>query len=68
MKRCMRGCRGKLVFVGIASALVRYDKAYDGVFQNLLGRTVVVEDLDSGIAMAWKFGARFRIVTWTGRC
>ncbi len=53
--------------MGIASALVRYDKAYDGVFQNLLGRTVVVEDLDSGIAMARKFGARFRIVTLDGQ-
>ena len=59
--------QGEAGFVGIASALVRYDKAYDGVFQNLLGRTVVVEDLDSGIAMARKFGARFRIVTLDGQ-
>ena len=54
-------------FVGIASALVRYDQRYDGVFKNLLGRTVVVEDLDCGIAMARKFGARFRIVTLDGQ-
>ena len=33
-------------FVGIASQLVTYDARYDGIFQNLLGRTVVVEDLD----------------------
>ena len=59
--------RGEAGFVGIASALVRYDRQYDGVFQNLLGRTVVVEDLDSGIAMARKFGARFRIVTLDGQ-
>ena len=37
--------QGEAGFVGIASALVRYDKAYDGVFQNLLGRTVVVLSL-----------------------
>ena len=35
-------------FVGIASQLVTYDARYDGIFQNLLGRTVVVEDLDCG--------------------
>ena len=54
-------------FVGIASALVRYDERYDGIFKNLLGRTVVVEDLDCGIAMARKFGSRFRIVTLDGQ-
>ena len=54
-------------FVGIASGLVRYDARYDGIFQNLLGRTVVVENLDCGIAMARKFGGRFRIVTLDGQ-
>ena len=54
-------------FVGIASALVQYDARYDGIFKNLLGRTVVVEDLDCGIAMARKFGSRFRIVTLDGQ-
>ena len=32
--------------------------AYANVFQNLLGRTVVVEDLDCGIAMARKYQQR----------
>ena len=59
--------QGEHGFVGIASTLVRYDSQYAGVFQNLLGRTVVVEDLDCGIAMARKFGARFRIVTLDGQ-
>ena len=54
-------------FVGIASSLVRYDRKYDGVFKNLLGHTVVVEDLDCGIAMARKFRSRFRIVTLDGQ-
>ncbi len=59
--------QGEAGFVGIASALVHYNAAYDGIFQNLLGRTVVVEDLDCAIAMARKFGARFRIVTLDGQ-
>lgn len=54
-------------FVGVASALVRYDRKYDGIFRNLLGRTVVVEDLDYGIAMARKYQNRFRIVTLDGQ-
>lgn len=54
-------------FIGIASTLVQYDAKYDGIFKNLLGHTVVVEDLDCGIAMARKFGSRFRIVTLDGQ-
>ena len=54
-------------FVGIASRLIRYDGRYEGVFQNLLGRTVVMEDLDSGIAAARKYRNRFRIVTLDGQ-
>ena len=54
-------------FVGVASALVRYDRKYDAIFRNLLGRTVVAEDLDYGIAMARKYQNRFRIVTLDGQ-
>ena len=58
---------GEYGFVGIASRLVQYDARYDHIFKNLLGRTVVVEDLDSGIAMARKFRNAFRIVTLDGQ-
>jgi len=54
-------------FVGIASELAHHDKRYDDIFRNLLGRTVVVEDLDCGIAMARKYANRFRIVTLDGQ-
>ena len=37
------------------------------MFYNLLGRTVVVEDLDCGIAMARKYRNAFRIVTLDGQ-
>ena len=58
---------GEYGFVGVASRLVTYDPQYDNIFRNLLGRTVVVEDLDSGIAMARKFRNGFRIVTLDGQ-
>ncbi len=54
-------------FVGIASELIRYDKKYEGIFCDLLGRTVVVEDLDCGIAISRKYQNRFRIVTLDGQ-
>lgn len=62
-----RGVSETLGFVGIASQLVRYDPQYRGIFQNLLGRTVVVEDLDCGIAMARAYHHAFRIVTLDGQ-
>ncbi len=58
---------GEYGFVGVACGLVQLRKRYDGVFRNLLGRTVVVEDLDSGVAMARKYRNRFRIVTLDGQ-
>ena len=58
---------GEYGFVGVASRLVRYDSRYDNIFRNLLGRTVVMEDLDSGIALARKFRSAFRIVTLDGQ-
>ena len=47
-----RGVEAEFGFVGIASRLVRFDPRYTNIFQNLLGRTVIAEDLDCGIAMA----------------
>ena len=57
-------CRG---FVGIASALVSCDDRYRGVVENLLGRTVIAQDLDAAIAMANKYRNRFKIVTLDGQ-
>ncbi|MFI3313090.1 MAG: chromosome segregation protein SMC, partial [Eubacteriales bacterium] len=54
-------------FVGIGSDMVSYDPIFQGVFENLLGRTVFVETLDNGIAMAKKYNNRFRIVTLDGQ-
>ena len=62
-----RGVENAPGFVGIASQLVHYDPQYENIFQNLLGRTVVAEDLDCGIAMARQYQNRFRIVTLDGQ-
>lgn len=57
-------CNG---FVGIASVLVSCDSQYRGIVDNLLGRTVIVRDLDAAIAMSRKYHSRFRIVTLDGQ-
>ena len=57
-------CRG---FVGIASELVRCDEQYRAIVENLLGRTVIVEDMDAAITMGGKYHNRFKIVTLDGQ-
>ncbi|WP_409968192.1 chromosome segregation protein SMC [Bengtsoniella intestinalis] len=54
-------------YVGIGSQLVSFDAKYANIFQNLLGKTVVVEDMDDAIAMARKYQNGFRIVTLDGQ-
>ena len=60
----LESCNG---FMGLASRLVTFDKRYAGIIQNLLGRTVIVRNMDAGIAMARKFNNRFKIVTLDGQ-
>ena len=62
-----RGVENEFGFVGIASQLVAFDPQYQNIIYNLLGRTVVAEDLDCGIAMARKYRNAFRIVTLDGQ-
>ena len=54
-------------FVGMGDALVDFDKRYSDVFSNLLGRIVIAQDMDKAMAIARKFGHRFRIVTLDGQ-
>ena len=56
----MRGC------VGVASDLIDCDEQYRGIVENLLGRTVIAENLDSGIAIMRAGGHAFRLVTLEG--
>lgn len=54
-------------FVGLAGELCRCDPEYKGILESLLGRIAVAEDLDSAVAIARRFGYRFRIVTLDGQ-
>lgn len=52
--------------VGIASELVKYQNKYEQIILNLLGRTVIVENMDSAISLAKQNNYSFRIVTLKG--
>ncbi len=52
--------------IGIASDLVKYNKKYEQIVLNLLGRTVIVDEMNNGIALAKKNNYSFRIVTLKG--
>ena len=61
------GLENKFGYVGIASELVEIDKKYEGIIGNLLGKTVVAEDIDSAVTIAKKHGYRFKVVTLDGQ-
>ena len=52
--------------IGIASDLIKYNKKYEQVILNLLGRTVIVKNIDSAIKLAKDNSYTFRIVTLEG--
>jgi len=54
-------------YVGIACDLVTFDEKYRVIAENLLGRTVVAENIDDASDIAKKYSYRFRIVTLDGQ-
>ena len=52
--------------IGVASTLVQVEDKYQGLAENLLGRTIVVKNIDNGIALARKYKQSLRIVTLEG--
>ncbi len=52
--------------IGVASDLVKCDKKYEQIVLNLLGRTLIVENMDTAIQMAKLNSHSFRIVTLEG--
>ena len=52
--------------IGVASDLVKCDKKYEQIVLNLLGRTLIVENMDTAIQMAKMNSYSFRIVTLEG--
>ena len=62
----MSAAKGMKGYIAVAKELVDFDPMYDGVVGNVLGATVVADNIDNAIAMAARCGHRFRIVTFEG--
>ncbi len=52
--------------IGIASDLIQYSKKFENIILNLLGRTVIVQDMETAIRVAKDNGYSFRIITVEG--
>lgn len=58
--------RNKYNILGLGSELISFDDKYKDIMEYLLGRTIVVENLKDGIAVAKRFNYKFRITTLEG--
>ncbi len=52
--------------IGIASDLVQFNKKYEPIILNLLGRTVIVDNMETAIKVAKQNNYSFRIITIEG--
>lgn len=52
--------------IGLASELVEYDSLYKNIIEFLLGRTIVVKDIDHATEVAKRFNYSYKIVTLEG--
>ncbi len=52
--------------IGIASDLVKYDSKFENVIQNLLGKTVIVDNMNNAVNLSKKYKYAFKVVTLEG--
>ncbi len=52
--------------IGLANTLVHVEKRFEGLADQLLGRTIVVDTIDNGIAIGRKYRQSLRLVTLEG--
>ena len=58
--------QSKIEFIGIASDLISYDDKYRDILENILGRTIVIDNIDEGIKFARETNHKYKIVTLDG--
>lgn len=52
--------------IGVASDLLSYDEKYKSILENILGRTIVIDNIDNGIKFAKETGHKYKVVTLEG--
>ena len=53
-------------YIGIASDLISFDDKYRDILENILGRTIVIDNIDEGIKFARETGHKYKVVTLDG--
>lgn len=53
-------------YISIASELVKFDEKYKNIIENVLGRTIVISDMDEAIKFARETNHRYKVVTLDG--
>ena len=61
-----RYLKGENRIIGIASDLISYDEKYRNIIENILGRTIIIDNIDNGIKFAKENGHKFKVVTLDG--
>ena len=62
----VRNIRANTKFIGVASDLISYDDKYRNILENILGRTIIIDNIDNGIRFAKETNHKFKIVTLEG--
>ena len=53
-------------FIGIASDLIKFDDKYRNIIENILGRTIIIDNIDNAIRFAKENNHKFKVVTLDG--
>ena len=53
-------------FIGIASDLINFDNKYRNIIENILGRTIIIDNIDNAIKFAKENNHKFKVVTLDG--
>lgn len=62
----IRNVKSNTKIIGIASDLISYNDKYKNIFENILGRTIIIDNIDNGIKFAKETGHKFKVVTLDG--
>ncbi len=60
-------CKRYAGYLGTADTVIEFDEKYGGVIRNLLGATLIFDNIDNGAAMAKATGYKVRVVTLDGQ-
>nr|WP_317359045.1 chromosome segregation protein SMC [uncultured Tyzzerella sp.] len=52
--------------IGIADSLIKFDSQYNNIMSSILGRTIIIDNIDNAIALSKKYRYAYKFVTLDG--